>query len=108
MSKRYLSELKDQLAMVKQHLAAIHVPQGPLAPPMPAHDRERRGRLLARKRDLEEKIIWYEPEREKRRETERPIVRSPDANTGAGLVSGTGVRAGPPGKDGEGNAGSSA
>lgn len=94
--------------MVKEHLARIHVPQGPLASPLPEADRERLMKLRARKAELEEKIIWYEPEGEKKRETEQPIIRPADDHTRAGLVSGTGVRAGPPGKDGEGNAGSGA
>jgi len=60
-SKPYLRELLDQLALVKEKLAGIHVPTGPLAGPLPPELKARRERLIQRKHEIEESIINYRP-----------------------------------------------
>jgi len=60
-SKPYLRELQDQLALVKEKLAGITVETGPLARPLPPAVKERRDKLIARKKAIEAAIIEYEP-----------------------------------------------
>lgn len=61
MAKVYLRELQNQLDLVKQKIAEIHVPTGPLAQPLPPEIRARREALLKRKREIEDSIINWDP-----------------------------------------------
>ena len=59
MNKPFLRELQDQLALIKEKLAGITVETGPLARPLPPAVKERRDKLIARKREIEQEIINY-------------------------------------------------
>lgn len=59
MSRPYLRELQDQLALVKEKLSSIHVPTGPLARPLAPEVKARREALLKRKKEIEESIINF-------------------------------------------------
>lgn len=62
MSRPFLRELHQQLDLVKEKLASIHIPSGPLAKPLPPEVQSRREALLKRKREIEESIInWKSP-----------------------------------------------
>jgi hypothetical protein len=60
MAKLFLSELQEQLRIVKQKLGQIHIMRGPLAPPPDPKVMERREMLIKRKHDLEEKIMFFD------------------------------------------------
>lgn len=61
MARPHLRELQDQLNLVKEKIAEIHIPKGALAPRISPELLERRKRLVARKKELEERIIFYDP-----------------------------------------------
>lgn len=63
MSKPYLRELQEQLALINQKLQELEdkAYQGALSPRFRPKDRERAKALLKRKSAVEDAIVNYEP-----------------------------------------------
>lgn len=61
--KPYLSELKIQIEVIDRRLAALEdkAYQGALSRRFKPEDKEEAKKLLARKKELENRIIFYEP-----------------------------------------------
>jgi hypothetical protein len=59
----YISELKIQLELVKQKIAELEdaAAEGVLSPRFKPEDKERARRLIERRKQLEDRIIFYDP-----------------------------------------------
>lgn len=59
----YISELKIQLELVKQKIAELEdaAAEGVLSPRFRPEDKERAKRLIERRKQLEDRIIFYDP-----------------------------------------------